>query len=103
MPAQQLLVNEPPVDPVEARLNVFEYASAEAAAREAALVSADGQPRATARLTWVSTPRFYRQDRLIVLYVGCSPDIVRALQATIGPPFVTGATPCRVRVQDWRY
>lgn len=96
VPAQQLLVNAPPVDPFEARVNVFEYASVEAASAEAARVSADGQPRPDARVTWVSTPRFYRQTQLIVLYVGCSADIVRALQATIGPPFVTGGTPCRL-------
>ena len=93
--AQQLLVNDPPVNPFEAHVNVFEYPSAEAAAREAALVSADGQLRPNAMITWVSTPRFYRHNQLIVLYVGCAPEIIQALQATIGRPFVTGTTPCR--------
>jgi hypothetical protein len=96
VPAQQLAISQPPVDPVEARIHLFEYPTREAAAREAALVSADGQPGPTIRVTWVSTPRFYRQDRFIVLYVGCSPDVVRALQGAIGSPFVTGATPCRL-------
>ncbi len=86
--AQLIVIND-------SRVNAFEYPSPEAAAADAALVSPDGQPGLLTRITWVSTPRFYRQGRLIVLYVGCSAEIVRALEATIGPPFVIGLTPCR--------
>ena len=87
VPARQVRVNE-------SQVNVFEYPGAQAAAAEAALVSPDGQPSPTARITWVSTPHFYRQDRLIVLYVGCSTEIVQALQTTVGPPIAVGRTPC---------
>jgi hypothetical protein len=89
VPAQQVRVND-------AQVNAFLYQNAEAAATEAALISQDGQPSPTTRVTWVSTPRFYRQDSLIVLYVGCAGDIVQALQATVGSPIVVGRTPCEL-------
>src|SRR5262245_65107132 len=75
VPADQVRVND-------AQVNAFVYPSAEAAATEAASISKDGQPSPTARVSWVSTPRFYRQDALIVLYVGCATEIVDALQKT---------------------
>jgi hypothetical protein len=77
-------------------ISAFEYPTAEAAAAEAALISPGGQPSPTARITWVSTPQFYRQDRLIALYVGCSTHIRRSLEATLAKPFVIGATPCEL-------
>ncbi len=87
VPAQQIRVND-------GQVNAFVYATAQDAAAEAALISADGQPSPTTRVTWVSTPRFYRQGALIVLYVGCSAEIVQALQASVGAPLAVGATPC---------
>jgi hypothetical protein len=89
VPAQQVRVND-------AQVNAFVYQKAEAAAAEAALISQDGQPSPTTRVTWVSTPRFYHQDSLIVLYVGCAGEIVQALQATVGSPIVVGRTPCEL-------
>lgn len=89
VPAQQVRVND-------AQVNAFLYQNAEAATTEAALISQDGQPSPTTRVTWVSTPRFYRRDSLIVLYVGCAGDIVQALQATVGSPIVVGRTPCEL-------
>ena len=90
VPAQQVRVND-------GQVNAFVYTSARDAATEAAAISADGQPSPTTRVTWVSTPRFYRQDALIVLYVGCATEIVQALQATVGVPIAVGRTPCDAR------
>lgn len=90
VPAQQVRVND-------AQVNAFVYASAQDAATEAGSISPDGQPSPTTRVTWVSTPRFYRKDALIVLYVGCAAEIVRALQATVGAPIAVGRTPCEAR------
>ena len=87
VPAQEIRVNDDWV-------NAFVYASPQAAASAAAAISADGQPSPTVRVTWVSTPRFYRQDSLIVLYVGCTAEITRALQQTVGTPVAVGSTPC---------
>jgi hypothetical protein len=89
VPARQVRVNA-------AQVNAFVYENAQAAAAEAALISQDGQPSLTTRVTWVSTPRFYRREALIVLYVGCSGEIVQALQATVGSPIVVGRTPCEL-------
>ena len=87
VPAQQVRAND-------GQVNAFVYSSAQDAATEAAAISADAQPSPTARVTWVSTPRFYRQGALIALYVGCSAEIVQALQATVGAPLAVGPTPC---------
>jgi hypothetical protein len=88
VPARQLSVDRE-------RLSAFEYPTAERAAADAALLSPDAQPNPRARVTWVSTPRFYRGGRLIVLYVGCASDVVTALEIALGPPVATGPTPCR--------
>jgi predicted secreted protein len=87
VPAHKVRVNA-------AQVNAFVYQSAEIAAAEAVLISRDGQPSPTTRVTWVSTPHFYRQGALIVLYVGCAADIVQALHATVGAPLAVGPTPC---------
>lgn len=87
VPAQQVLVND-------TRVSAFAYATDTAAAADAAQVAADGQPSPLSRITWVSTPRFYRQGRLMVVYVGCATEIVQALDATLGRAFVVGPTPC---------
>lgn len=89
VPAHQVRVND-------GQVNAFVYSSAQAAAAEAAVISADAQPSPTTRVTWVSTPRFYRRDALIVLYVGCATQILQALQATVGAPVATGSTPCGI-------
>ena len=88
VPAQQVLLND-------ARVSAFAYPTDAAAAADAAQVSADGQPAPLSRIMWVSTPRFYRQGSLIVVYVGCATEIVRALDATLGRAWVVGQTPCR--------
>lgn len=57
---------------------VFAYEREAEAAAEAANVLSDGQTSRTWLITWVSTPRVYRQGRLIVLYVGCDARILAA-------------------------
>lgn len=52
----------------DAVLYVFEYATPADADANTALITPDGQPNPQARFSWVSTPRFYREGRLIVLY-----------------------------------
>ena len=68
-------------------VHVFQYATADEARREASHISAAGSPIATTQITWMSPPRFYRKDRLIVLYVGTEPDVAHALEAVLGRPF----------------
>jgi hypothetical protein len=70
---------------------VFEYESAEAANTDAGTVSPagdtiNGAGRACSIL-WIGPPRFYKEDRLIVLYVGTNQDLIRKLDGLLGRPF----------------
>jgi hypothetical protein len=53
---------------------------------DAAQVQPDGQPK-TARVTWSGPPHFFHRERLIVLYVGSDPQLLRQLEAPLGPQF----------------
>ena len=88
VPAQQVVIDG-------SRVSAFEYPSVKAATAEAATVSPDGQPNPVARFSWVGTPHFYRQDRVIVLYVVCASDLIRTLEDVMASPFVVGPTLCR--------
>ena len=68
-------------------VNVFEYATAALAAGDAAKVAPSGSPIGTSQVSWISPPRFYRKDRLIVLYVGTDLTVARALESVLGKPF----------------
>jgi hypothetical protein len=73
-----------------ADVQVFEYASTARADRDASKVSPTGTPIGQAQVSWMDTPHFYQRDRLIVLYVGHSADVMRVLEAILGKPFATG-------------
>ncbi len=68
-------------------VQVFEYADAAVAEAEAALVSPDGSSVGTSMIGWVASPHFYKADRLIVLYVGDSTDVISVLEAELGQQF----------------
>lgn len=88
VPARQIKVNA-------AQVNAFEYSTADRAAAEARLITHDADPSPTVHPIWASTPRFYRQGALIVLYVGCQPDVLEGLEATLGAPIATGIMSCQ--------
>jgi hypothetical protein len=66
-------------------VQVFECPDAAAADAEAQHISPDGGSIGTTMVMWVATPHFYKQGRLIVLYVGDNKSVVAALQAVLGP------------------
>lgn len=68
----------------------FQYQSDADANRDAANVSPTGTPIGQSQISWMDTPHFYKRDRLIVLYVGHSPEILSALEAIMGAPFAAG-------------
>jgi hypothetical protein len=68
-------------------VHVFEYATRALAATDASKVAPAGSPIGTTQVTWVSPPRFYSRDTLIVLYVGRETAVIRALEGVLGPPF----------------
>lgn len=69
----------------------FEYTSAEAATRDAATISPDASsitPSGRAcSISWTGPPRFYRQDRLIALYVGTNQELIGMLDGILGNAF----------------
>lgn len=69
------------------QVQVFEYRSNARAKTDAAKVSADGTPIGTTMITWVGPPHFYRNGRLIVLYIGGNSGVLKALEKTLGPQF----------------
>lgn len=81
--AKQLTINGDDV-------HVFEYATEMIATSEASTVAAAGTPIGTTQVTWISPPRFYKRDRFILLYVGTTIEVVRALDAVFGEPFAGG-------------
>lgn len=68
-------------------LQVYEYDSDAAAASDAANVSADGSTIGATHITWAGVPHFYRNGRLIVLYVGGNNAVLQALEKELGPRF----------------
>lgn len=68
-------------------IQVFEYAAETDAEAQAKLVDPNGGSVGTTMINWVDDPHFYRSGKLIVLYVGKNPDVIRALEDTIGRQF----------------
>ena len=73
-------------------VQVFEYGDAASAGAEAGLISPDGYEISNppTLIGWISTPHFYNRAMLIVLYVGDSPVVLKALEAVLGPQFAGG-------------
>jgi hypothetical protein len=80
VPAQVVQVNT-------GTINVFEYGDATAARLDAARVSPDGSFVGNTSILWIGPPHFYRNGRLIVIYVGRSLEVLQPLEAVLGPPF----------------
>ena len=73
-------------------VQVFTYASPEAAKADADLVSPLGSPIGTSMVSWVSAPHFYLKDTLLVLYVGLNVGVIERQETVMGPEFA-GADP----------
>jgi hypothetical protein len=68
-------------------VQVFEFASVEAAQSAADSIVPDGSGTATTRIMWLGPPHFYRRDGVIALYVGSHTPITAGLAAVMGPQF----------------
>ncbi len=69
---------------------VFAYPGVDRAAADAAKVSPTGSTIGQTQISWMDAPHFYKRDRLIILYVGHSADMLKLLEAVLGPPFAAG-------------
>ena len=81
-----LLLLEGPGFAGQAEVQSFEYADPAAATADASQIEPDGNLR-TVMITWIAPPHFFRQERLIVLYVGEDPAVVALLTDLLGPQF----------------
>ena len=73
-----------------ADVRVFVYPNTTRADSDASKVSPTGTPIGQSQISWMDIPHFYKRDRLIVLYVGQSVDVMKPLEAVLGPPFAAG-------------
>ena len=71
-------------------VQTFEYPDDAAAESEAAQVAPDGSSIGTTMVTWVETPHFYRQGRVIALYVGEDAATLTLLESVLGAQFAGG-------------
>ena len=71
-------------------MQVFEYVSEEEAIQEVMKVSADGSSVGTTMITWIDSPHFYQSGKIIVLYVGNTPEVIEILTEVLGPQFAGG-------------
>lgn len=79
-PGRILIVNGEPVQ-------VFEFKTAAKAATEVRKVSKEGSPIGTTMITWVAPPHFFRNGKLVVLYLGENSTVIKALEKVLGGQF----------------
>ena len=88
-------VVDQPFFPVSGRLievhgeevQVFQFADAAEGRAQAARISPTASTIGTTKVHWIDAPHFYRKDRLLVLYVGGSEQVRKALETILGPQF----------------
>lgn len=68
-------------------VQVFQFSDAAAASRQAALISPDGSSVGTSMIHWIGSPHFFRKGTLLVLYVGDSEEMKKALEKSLGQQF----------------
>ena len=71
-------------------MQVFEYVSKEEAFQEVIQVSADGSSVGTSMITWIDSPHFYQSGKIIVLYIGNTPEVIEILTEVLDPQFAGG-------------
>ena len=71
-------------------IQVFEYATEQAAEEDALQVAPDGCSIGPHMVNWIATPHFFRRDKLIVLYVGDSIAVLDKLTKILGSKFAGG-------------
>jgi hypothetical protein len=69
------------------RIQVFEYENSGAMEAESKNVSSDGTTVNLSSISWISTPHFYRNGRLMVIYIGDDKAITTLLANTLGMQF----------------
>ena len=81
-------------------VQVFEYSNQATAEEEAALVSPDGSSIGTSMPFWAAPPHFYKSGRVIALYVGENPAVIKALETVLGTQFAGQQIQSSLPIQD---
>ena len=68
-------------------VQVFQYVNAVAADSAATPISRDGMAVGTRKIFWVGPPHFFKQGKLLVLYVGNDDKVLKVLRAVLGQQF----------------
>ena len=71
-------------------IQVFAYSNRATTENQAKSVSPDGMTIGNSKPSWMSTPHFFKSQKLIVIYVGDNQTILRILQAELGKQFAGG-------------
>lgn len=71
-------------------IQVFEYSNSATTESQAKGVSPDGKTIGNSKPSWMSTPHFFKSQKLIVLYVGDDQPVLRVLRAEFGNQFAGG-------------
>jgi hypothetical protein len=69
------------------QVQVYEYKNDDDASAEASRISPDGGTVGKAMVDWNAPPHFYKEGRLLVLYVGTNTSVIHLLETTLGPQF----------------
>lgn len=79
------------------QVQVYEYASASGADRQAAGISPDGTsfttssssgvPTGASQVDWIKSPHLYKAGKLIVIYVGTTASVLHLLDGVLGKQF----------------
>jgi hypothetical protein len=68
-------------------VQVFQYSSAAEMETQAGLISRDGTAVGTRKIHWIGAPHFFKQGRVLVLYVGQDAKVEKALENVLGQQF----------------
>ena len=68
-------------------VQVFQYSSAAEMEGQAAPISRDGTAVGTRKIHWIGSPHFFKQGRVLVLYVGTNQKVEKTLEAVLGQQF----------------
>lgn len=71
-------------------MQVFVYDDVHSANNEAALISPDGSSVGDTQVMWISTPHFYQNGKLIIIYIGDDEALKKTFQEVIGYQFAGG-------------
>jgi hypothetical protein len=68
-------------------VQVFQYPNAAAMENQAARISRDGSAVGRTKIHWMGPPHFYKQGRLLVLYLGDEKKVIQTLEDVLGRQF----------------